>query len=83
MYQLVPTGEGLDLGRSLLLALDILRGLVDLHDAGVVVADLKPANVLLASAGRPVLADFGISRAFSSTVGMHIGTSIQGTPNYM
>jgi serine/threonine protein kinase len=40
----------------------VLHGLEELHAAGVVVLDLKPANVLLADQGRAVLADFGLAR---------------------
>jgi hypothetical protein len=39
----------------------IIAGLVALHDAGVVHRDLKPANVLLSDAGAKI-SDFGISR---------------------
>jgi serine/threonine protein kinase len=75
-------GGCLDAGKALLLSLDILRGLVDLHDKGIIMADLKPDNILMDDAGKPVLADFGISRAFLGTVGMYVQTSAEGTFNY-
>ncbi|MFG2907494.1 class IV lanthionine synthetase LanL [Kitasatospora sp. NPDC048286] len=43
------------LGRGLLRVLDAV------HARGVVVCDLKPANVVLDRAGRPTLVDFGVS----------------------
>jgi serine/threonine protein kinase len=70
--------------QCVLLALDLLRGLADLHALGVVMADLKPDNVLLDDTGQPLLCDFGLSRAVTSTVGQRGATmSPQGTYVYM
>ncbi|KAG2440719.1 hypothetical protein HXX76_003576 [Chlamydomonas incerta] len=67
-----------------LLARDLLRGLAQLHCHGVVMADLKPDNVLLDEAGAPLLCDFGLSRAMRSTLGQHAALSqVAGTANYM
>ncbi|MFI2608497.1 class IV lanthionine synthetase LanL [Kitasatospora sp. NPDC018619] len=43
------------------LARRLLRVLDAVHARGVVVCDLKPANVVLAPDGRPALVDFGVS----------------------
>lgn len=67
-----------------LLARDLLRGLAQLHCHGVVMADLKPDNVLLDESGAPLLCDFGLSRAVRSTLGQHAPLSqVAGTANYM
>jgi serine/threonine protein kinase len=59
---------------------------------GIIVADLKPENVLLSDQGDPVLADFGISRRVASTINTLTAgraalsattQSIKGTPYYM
>ncbi|MDP3277181.1 MAG: protein kinase [Deltaproteobacteria bacterium] len=64
--------ERLTLSESLRIALEISKGLVAAHGAGVVHRDLKPDNVMLAGAKatgplngneRVVITDFGIARA--------------------
>ena len=48
---------------------DICKGLRELHSRNVVVLDLKPDNVLMTEEGTAVLADFGISRIVTNTLG--------------
>lgn len=43
------SGPGLPMGERLALAQDVVRGLASLHEAGFVVRDLKPDNILLFS----------------------------------
>ncbi len=44
-----------------LVALELLRGLEEIHAQGIVHRDLKPGNVLLGRAGEVKLGDFGIA----------------------
>ncbi|CAI5509642.1 unnamed protein product [Closterium sp. Naga37s-1] len=54
-------GERLPLGDALRIAHDVAEGMAFLHGRGVIHRDLKSANVLLDSAGRAVVGDFGVA----------------------
>lgn len=73
------------------IAIEICRGLADVHDLGVVHRDVKPSNVLLAPPGdetgpmRVKLCDFGIARAVAEgeETGITRAGMAPGTPWYM
>ncbi|CAG9463302.1 unnamed protein product [Pedinophyceae sp. YPF-701] len=75
-------GRGLALPVWLGLAMDVTSGLVDLHAAGIKHFDLKPDNILIDSAGRGVISDFGLSRASEGTLGATFRNNAFGTLNY-
>jgi serine/threonine protein kinase len=64
------------------LGIGVLDALNAAHQAGVQHRDVKPANVLLRTDGRPVLTDFGIAAIRDATALTATG-SIIGTPDYM
>jgi serine/threonine protein kinase len=54
------------------------------HENGIIHRDIKPVNVLMDRANRPILSDFGIAKVLASTH-MHLtnpGAGV-GTPEYM
>jgi serine/threonine protein kinase len=49
-------------GEAVTVCAPIAQGLAEAHEHGIVHGDIRPANVLFTSEGRPMLADLGIGR---------------------
>lgn len=65
------------------LAIEILKGLQQLHSINIWHLDLKPTNVLLDGDGYAYLSDFGISHAVDTLQACTTLASMTGTPHYM
>lgn len=81
----VGDGGGIDLLRALVVLAEVAKTMASLHTAfNLVVADLKPSNILIDEHGDGVISDFGLSRVVTSTMGS-FGMSpskVGGTFNY-
>ena len=64
------------------IAQSLCRTLAQLHDAGLIVQDIKPQNILLGQYDQPVFADFGVAGLVNRTTKL-MPTSVKGTFNYM
>lgn len=62
LAHLLRVGGPLPVDRANRVFREIVAGLADLHAAGIVHRDVKPSNVLMASDGRVLLTDYGISQ---------------------
>jgi len=65
------------------IAIGVAQALAFAHGQNLVHRDIKPDNILLATDGRPVLADFGIARAVSGYVAATGFMMTVGTPAYI
>ncbi|MBL8625009.1 MAG: SUMF1/EgtB/PvdO family nonheme iron enzyme [Myxococcales bacterium] len=78
----VAAAGAVELTRAVALVTQVLAGLAAAHDAGLIHADIKPANVIvvpLRGIERAVLVDFGLARLRASEPAASAG----GTPAYM
>jgi serine/threonine-protein kinase len=65
-----------------LVALELVRGLEEIHALGIVHRDLKPSNILLSRVGATKIADFGIALGDDGPGLTQTGHAV-GTPLYM
>jgi serine/threonine-protein kinase len=65
-----------------LVALELARGLEEIHARGIVHRDLKPSNLLLGRGGEAKIADFGIALDGRSKGLTQVGQAV-GTPEHM
>jgi serine/threonine protein kinase len=82
LLALVRRQGRLDVSRAIALLAPICDALHLAHENGVIHRDVKTANIIVTSEGRPVLMDFGIAHAARASKLTQTGTLL-GTPEYM
>lgn len=73
----------LPLAEATHVAVDIARGLEELHHRGFVHRDVKPGNILIGEDGRAKLADLGVAKTLGDNVDLTSFDQGIGTPFYM
>jgi serine/threonine protein kinase len=82
LSQVVARNGPLNPARTAAIGLELLEVLQAAHEAGIVHRDVKPGNVLVPSAGRCRLSDFGIASLIDDPSVTATGM-VKGTPSYM
>ena len=83
LSQLVKQRGALPPSEAVGLAIDLLDAVAVAHAAGVVHRDIKPSNVLVDTAGRARVMDFGIAARIQGNAAAAPGTFAGGTVGYM
>ncbi|MHC5021415.1 MAG: protein kinase domain-containing protein [Planctomycetota bacterium] len=74
--------EPLAIPRALELTRDVAQALHHAHGSGILHRDVKPGNILVDTAGRGHLADFGLARALGGEGNLTAPGTVVGTPVY-
>jgi serine/threonine protein kinase/tetratricopeptide (TPR) repeat protein len=74
--------DGMEINKTIELAVQICDGLAEAHNAGLIHRDIKPANIIIDEKGRAKILDFGLARLKGDKKITHTGTTI-GTIDYM
>lgn len=76
-------GPGLSLREVLRIVRQTAEALDYAHRLGIIHRDIKPSNVLLDTAGRVKVADFGIAKVAGQSTELTIAGSVMGSPQYL
>jgi WD40 repeat protein/tRNA A-37 threonylcarbamoyl transferase component Bud32 len=79
----VLSARRLPLREAATLVAELADALDYAHGHGVVHRDIKPSNIMLDSAGRPHLMDFGLAKRDAGEVAVTLDGQVLGTPAYM
>lgn len=82
LLKLVKRKKKLTVEEIIKIFVPIAEALDHIHKKGLIHRDIKTSNIIITSEGRPILTDFGIAHAASSSKLTKTGTVI-GTPEYM
>jgi hypothetical protein len=82
LQDLIKEKGALPPGEAVLKILDVIEGLEEAHELGVVHRDVKPSNCFLDRDGRVKIGDFGLSKSLVSTSHLTRTGAFMGTPLY-
>ncbi|WP_435628548.1 protein kinase domain-containing protein [Candidatus Ferrigenium straubiae] len=82
LAQVLKQEKAQPFARAAEIACGVLEGLAYAHGQGISHLDMKPANIMIAKSGTPMVMDFGLA----TTTGDHqqtIASPLSGTPRYV
>ncbi len=79
----LPAVELLPLRRAAEIVAETARALQHAHEHGVLHRDIKPGNIILDTAGRPHITDFGLAKLVETESTVTQTRELLGTPSYM
>jgi serine/threonine-protein kinase len=82
LKKIIRAGGAFTVERTLKVAIQICAGIGFAHRAGLVHADVKPQNILLAKSDVVKVTDFGIAQALSDTQPTQRQNVVWGSPHY-
>src|SRR5258708_252234 len=81
--QLYQQGKTMEIAEATPIFAQLADALEYAHEQGIIHRDIKPVNVLMDRARRPILSDFGIAKVLASTKELTRPGAGVGTPEYM
>ena len=81
--QLQAMNKHMEIAEASRLFTQLASALSYAHENGIIHRDVKPVNVLLDRAGRPILSDFGIAKVLAGSKALTRQGAGVGTPEYM
>jgi len=79
----IEAGPPLTLREVLRIVREVAEALDYAHRQGIVHRDIKPSNILLDTAGRVKVADFGIAKVTGQSTELTMAGSVMGSPQYL